>query len=62
MDVVTGPSAPSAARRQSQQFSTVTAGEDDSPALNSKAKTHLKDLTHSVSRYPRKNEISVDPR
>ncbi|EAZ00667.1 hypothetical protein OsI_22688 [Oryza sativa Indica Group] len=47
--------------RQSLQFSTVTAGKDDSPALNSTAKTYLKDLTDSVSRYPRKKQISVDP-
>ncbi|BAS72441.1 Os01g0519600 [Oryza sativa Japonica Group] len=110
MDPVTGPSPPSASRRQSQDFSTVHTGQDDSPAMDSTAKTHLKvsgslnniqfdlpveivekvnhfanevtemrrgfdnilmvqelqmqqiaDLTHGVSRYPRKKEISIDP-
>uniref|UniRef100_A0A0E0FMC0 Uncharacterized protein n=1 Tax=Oryza nivara TaxID=4536 RepID=A0A0E0FMC0_ORYNI len=61
MDPVTGPSPPSASRRQSQDFSTVHTGQDDSPAMDSTAQTHLKDLTHGVSRYPRKKEISIDP-
>nr|BAD62297.1 hypothetical protein [Oryza sativa Japonica Group] len=49
MDPITGPSAPAASRRQSLQFSTVTAGEDDSSALDSMAKMYLK------------KQISVDP-
>uniref|UniRef100_A0A0E0HPI6 Uncharacterized protein n=1 Tax=Oryza nivara TaxID=4536 RepID=A0A0E0HPI6_ORYNI len=42
MDPITGPSAPAASRRQLLQFSTVTAGEDDSSALDSMAKMYLK--------------------